>query len=216
MRSSKIKNDRMAKRDYYEILGLSKNASGDEIKKAFRTLARKFHPDVNKEPGAEAKFKEINEAYSILSDNQKRAQYDQFGHAGAQFGGGPGGGFQGFDFSDLFRGGGGGGFSAEFGGSPFEDLFESFFGGGGGGRRHAGPRRGDDLRYDVSITLEEAAKGFEKEMRSPPLRRVPHLQRDGSAPRDQPDKMRDMQRLRPGKKRAENYSRELHANNPLP
>jgi len=176
----------MAKRDYYEILGISKNASGDEIKKAFRTLARKFHPDVNKEPGAESKFKEINEAYSILSDNQKRAQYDQFGHAGAQFGGGPGGGFQGFDFSDLFRGAGGGGFSAEFGGSPFEDLFESFF--GGGGRRHAGPRRGDDLRYDVTVTLEEAAKGFEKEIDLPHFVACPTCKGTGARPGTSPTK----------------------------
>jgi len=148
----------MAKRDYYEILGISKNASTDEIKKAYRTLARKYHPDVNKEAGAEARFKEINEAYSVISDNQKRAQYDQFGHAGEQFGGG---GFEGFDFSDLFRGG----FSADMGGSPFEDLFETFF--GGGVRRRSGPRRGDDLRYDLTITLEEAAKGIEKEIDLP-------------------------------------------------
>jgi molecular chaperone DnaJ len=149
----------MAKRDYYETLGISRNASNDEIKKAYRALARKFHPDVNKESGAEAKFKEINEAYSMLSDNQKRAQYDQFGHAGPQFGGG---GFEGFDFSDLFRGG----FSAEMGGSPFEDLFETFFG-GGGRRRPSGPRRGDDLRYDLTISLEEAAKGIEREIDLP-------------------------------------------------
>lgn len=157
----------MAKRDYYEILGVSKNASSEEIKKAYRTLARKFHPDVNKEAGAEAKFKEINEAYSALSDNQKRAQYDRFGHAGPQFGHAyrqaGGGGFEGFDFGDLFRGGG---FSAEFGESPFEDLFETFFG-GGGRRRPSGPKRGDDLRYDITMTLEEAANGFEKEIEIP-------------------------------------------------
>lgn len=149
----------MPKRDFYEILGVSKSASTDEIKKSYRALARKYHPDVNKEPGAEAKFKEINEAYSVLSDNQKRAQYDQFGHAGPQFGGA---GFEGFDFSDLFRGG----FSGGFGESPFEDLFESFFG-GGQRRRQAGPRRGDDLRYDISITLEEAARGLEKDIEIP-------------------------------------------------
>ena len=149
----------MAKRDYYETLGISRNASNDEIKKAYRALARKFHPDVNKESGAEAKFKEINEAYSMLSDNQKRAQYDQFGHAGPQFGGGGEGGF---DFSDLFRGG----FSSDLGGSPFEDLFETFFG-GGGKRRPSGPKRGDDLRYDLTISLEEAAKGIEREIDLP-------------------------------------------------
>lgn len=149
----------MAKRDYYEILGIQKNASTDDIKKAYRSLARKFHPDVNKEPGAESKFKEINEAYSVLSDNQKRGQYDQFGHAGAQFGGG---GFEGFDFGDIFRGG----FSSEFGGGAFEDLFETFFG-GGGRRKPSGPRRGDDLRYDLTLTLEEAAKGIQKDIDLP-------------------------------------------------
>ena len=154
----------MAKRDYYEVLGIAKNASGDEIKKAYRTLARKYHPDVNKEAGAETKFKEINEAYQTLSDDKKRAAYDQFGHAGQQFGGA--GGFEGFDFSDLFRGGGfGGGFTGNFGESPFEDLFDTFF---GGGQRHkAGPRRGDDLRYDLEVTLEEAAKGVTKELDIP-------------------------------------------------
>jgi molecular chaperone DnaJ len=154
----------MAKSDYYELLGISKSASADDIKKAFRSLARKYHPDVNKESGAEAKFKEINEAYSVLSDSQKRAQYDQFGHAGPQFSGAGGAGFGGggFDFSDLFRGGG---FNTS-GESPFEDLFETFFG-GGGRRSHAGPRRGDDLQYNISISLEEAAKGFEKEIELP-------------------------------------------------
>ncbi len=151
----------MAKRDYYELLGISKSASADEIKKAFRALARKYHPDVNKEPGAEARFKEINEAYSVLSDSQKRAQYDQFGHAGPQQSAGAG--FGGFDFSDLFRGG----FGTNFEESPFEDLFETFFGGGGGRRGHAGPRRGDDLQYNISISLEEAAKGFDKEIDLP-------------------------------------------------
>jgi molecular chaperone DnaJ len=150
----------MAKRDYYEILGISRNASADEIKKAFRNLARKYHPDVNKEHGAETKFKEINEAYSMLSDNQKRAQYDRFGHAGQQFGGS--GGFEGFDFSDLFERGFGRGFE----GSPFEDLFETFFS-GGGQRSRSGPKRGDDLRYDITISLEEAARGFEKEIDLP-------------------------------------------------
>jgi molecular chaperone DnaJ len=166
----------MSKRDYYEILGVQKNSSDAEIKKAFRTLARKYHPDVNKEPGAEAKFKEINEAYSILSDNQKRAQYDRFGGAGA--------GFEGFDFSDLFRGG----FGTSFGGeSPFEDLFESFFG-GGGGRRRTGPRRGDDLRYDISITLEEAANGIQKEIDLPHFVACQTCKGTGARPGTKPEK----------------------------
>ena len=110
------------KRDYYEVLGLSKGASEDEIKKAYRKLSKKYHPDINKEPDAEEKFKEVSEAYEILSDPQKRAAYDQYGHAGTDpnYGaGGAGGGFGGFG---GFSGGG-------FGG--FEDIFDSFFGGGG-------------------------------------------------------------------------------------
>lgn len=147
------------KRDYYEVLGIQKNASTDEIKKAFWKLARQYHPDVNKSPEAEGRFKEINEAYSVLSDPKKRAQFDRFGHAATDFGGAGGagfGGFEGFDMGDIF----GGGF-----GSPFEDLFEGIF--GGGRRNKEGPRRGDDLRFDVEITLEQAASGMEKEIEIP-------------------------------------------------
>ena len=139
----------MAKRDYYEVLGVDRGADEAAIKKAYRTLAKKNHPDVN--PGdkeAEERFKEINEAYQVLSNPQKRAQYDQFGHDGPQgFGGGGYGDFSGF----------GGGFGG------FEDIFSTIFGGGGGARRN-GPIPGDDLRYDLSITLDEAAFGCEKEI----------------------------------------------------
>lgn len=137
----------MAK-DLYEILGVSKNATDDEIKKAYRNLAKKYHPDVN--PGnkeAEQKFKEINEAYQILSDPQKRAQYDQFGSSSFEQGGfGQGG----FDF------GGFGGFT-----DIFEDIFDMF---GGGTRRNSGPQKGRDIRYDMTLTFEEAAFGVEKEI----------------------------------------------------
>ncbi len=175
----------MAKRDFYEILGLSKSASADEIKKAYRNLARKYHPDVNKEPGSEAKFKELSEAYSVLSDDRKRAQYDQFGQAGPQFSGGQGyggQGFEGFDLNDLFRGGFGGG----FGGGAFEDLFESMF--GGGGSRRAGPQRGDDLRYDMTISLEDAAKGLKKEIELPHFVTCQTCKGTGARPGTKPEK----------------------------
>ena len=143
------------KRGYYEVLGLQKGASDDEIKKAYRKLSKQYHPDINKEPDAEAKFKEISEAYEILSDSQKRAAYDQYGHAGTDpnYGGGYGGGFGGFN-SGGFSGGG-------FGG--FEDIFESFFGGGGGRAANPNaPRQGADLQYAVDLSFEEAIFGVEK------------------------------------------------------
>ena len=145
----------MAKRDYYETLGVPRNAGDEEIKKAYRKLAVKFHPDKN--PGdhvAEENFKELGHAYEILSDPQKRAAYDQYGHAAfdprARARGGGGGFHDPFDiFRDVFGGGAGG--------SIFENLF-------GGGQDPNGPQRGDDLRYDMQITLEEAALGCEKEI----------------------------------------------------
>ena len=139
------------KRDYNEVLGVSKSASDDEIKKAYRKVAKKYHPDLN--PGnkeAEAKFKEAGEAYEVLGDKEKRAKYDQFGHAA-------------FDPSM----GGGGSYSGGFGGGfGFEDIFESFFGGGfgGGGGRRNGPQRGSDIKTYLEITFEEAAFGVEKEI----------------------------------------------------
>jgi len=152
-----------ATRDYYEVLGVSKDASGPEIKKAYRKQAMKFHPDQNPDdPKAEEKFKELGEAYEVLGDEDKRAAYDRYGHAafkagGMGGGGGGGGGFGGFhDPMDIF--------SQVFGGA-FGGGFEDFFGGGGRGRREkSGKKRGSDLRYDLEITLEEAAHGAEKEL----------------------------------------------------
>ncbi|MGB0257932.1 MAG: molecular chaperone DnaJ [Coraliomargarita sp.] len=153
----------MATTDYYELLGVSRDASEGDLKKAYRKLAVKYHPDKN--PGdaaAEAKFKEISEAYDVLKDADKRAAYDRYGHAAFKQGGmgNPGGGMGGmgghdpFDiFREAFGGGGGGG-----------GIFEEFFG-GGGGRSSGGAQHGSDLRYDLEITLEEASKGTEKEIR---------------------------------------------------
>jgi molecular chaperone DnaJ len=146
-----------SKRDYYEILGLNRDASGDEIKKAFKKLAMKFHPDRNPDnPKAEESFKEVKEAYEILSDPQKKSVYDQFGHAGVDqsIGGGPGGGFQG-GFSDF--------------GDAFGDIFGDIFGGGRSGSGKSNVYRGADLRYNLEITLEEAAQGTEKKIRIPVL-----------------------------------------------
>ncbi|MBO4954525.1 MAG: molecular chaperone DnaJ [Clostridia bacterium] len=142
------------KRDYYEVLGLSKGASDDEIKRAFKKMAKKYHPDLN--PGnkeAEAKFKEINEAYGVLSDAEKKSRYDQFGHAGVDpsYGGG---------------GGGAGGFG-DFGGfGGFGDIFETFFGGGMGGssRRANAPAKGEDIHLRLNIEFNDAAFGCEKEI----------------------------------------------------
>ncbi len=148
----------MSKKDYYEVLGVAKGASKDEIKKAYRKMARKYHPDVSQEADNEAKFKEINEAYEVLSDEQKRAVYDRFGHAGLGSSGGFGGGYSSGDF---------GGFR-----DPFE-IFEEVFGGlGGFGRStrrqsRTGARRGADLRYEMSLDFDEAVFGIEKEIEVP-------------------------------------------------
>jgi molecular chaperone DnaJ len=136
------------KRDYYEVLGVPRTAADEDMKKAYRTLAKKYHPDLN--PGdkeAEAKFKEANEAYAVLSDGEKRQTYDQFGHAGVD--------------GQGFGGGGGGGFNIDL-----EDLFGNLFGGfgGGGGRRKSGPQRGANLKYRMNLDFMEAAFGIERQI----------------------------------------------------
>ena len=142
----------MAKEDYYQLLGVSRNASDDEIKKSFRRLAMKYHPDRNRDnPEAEEQFKKVKEAHDVLSDPKKRSAYDQFGHAGVDPSMGGGQGFGGGNFSDIF-------------GDVFGDIF-----GGGGSRGRGGPQRGSDLRYNLEITLEEAVAGTEVKIQIPTL-----------------------------------------------
>ena len=156
----------MAKRDYYQVLELERNASEKDIKKAYKRLAMKFHPDRNQDDKekAEEKFKEIKEAYEVLSDDQKRAAYDQYGHAAFEQGGMGGGGFGGggADFSDIF-------------GDVFGDIF-------GGGRRQQRPSRGSDLQYNMELTLEEAVRGVTKEIRIPTLETCDVCHGNGAKP----------------------------------
>jgi molecular chaperone DnaJ len=164
----------MAKQDYYEALGVSRGADGDELKKAYRKLAMRYHPDRNSgDANAEQKFKEISEAYDVLKDDQKRAAYDQFGHAAFE-GGGPGGARPGgFDF-----------------GSGFADIFDEMFGDfvGGGGRRQSrgGPQRGDDLRYNMEINLEDAYRGRETRIKVPTSVRCDTCAGSGASPGSHP------------------------------
>jgi molecular chaperone DnaJ len=161
------------KRDYYEVLGVEKGASDDEIKKAYRKLAKKYHPDLNPDDSsAEQKFKEVSEAYEILSDKEKRSRYDQFGHAGVDpnFGAGGGaggfGGFGGFDMGDIFG-----------------DIFGGGFGGfGGRSRARRGPQRGSDVNTEVSISFEEAAFGCEKEINLYRIETCPDCSGSGAKP----------------------------------
>lgn len=157
----------MSKRDYYEVLGVERNSTDQEIKKAYRRVAMKYHPDRNPDDAdADAKFKEATEAYEVLLDKDKRQAYDQFGHAGVDPSMG-GGGFQGGSFSDIF-------------GDVFGDIF-----GGGGGRR-SGPQRGSDLRYTLEVSLEEAVRGATTEIRVPSLQHCGTCDGSGAKPGTSP------------------------------
>lgn len=159
-------------KDYYNTLGVEKSATREEIKKAYKKLAKKYHPDINKEEGAAEKFKEINEAAAVLGDDKKRQHYDQYGTSDfSGFQGGAGG----FDFSDL------GGFGAEF---DFGDLFEGLFGRGFGGSRRRGPQRGADLRYDLEVDLEEAFNGVDKTIVLPRFERCDKCEGSGARSKD--------------------------------
>ncbi len=156
----------MSKRDYYEVLGVEKNAGADELKKAYRKLAREYHPDVNKSPDASEKFKEAKEAYDVLSDDQKRAQYDRFGHV------------------DPSQGGFGGG-AQDFGG--FGDIFDMFFGGGGQRRNPNAPQRGNDLQYSLTIEFKEAVFGKEMDIQIPRTEECDHCHGSGAKPGTKPE-----------------------------
>jgi molecular chaperone DnaJ len=154
-----------AKRDYYEVLGIARRSDAAEIKTSYRSLARQYHPDINKNPDAEERFKEINEAYEILSNDQKRAAYDRFGHAGVQGSAAGAGGFGGFG-----------------------DIFEEFFGSVAGTRRARprGPARGDDLRVDILVTFDEAVFGTEKEIEVPRTETCHNCRGSGAEPGTSP------------------------------
>ncbi|WNF37708.1 molecular chaperone DnaJ [Bacillaceae bacterium IKA-2] len=154
----------MSKRDFYEVLGVDKNTSGDEVKKAYRKLARKYHPDVNKEADAETKFKEVKEAYDTLADPQKKAQYDQFGHT---------------DPNQGFGGGAGAG--------GFGDIFDMFFGGNGSRRNPNGPRQGADLQYTMTLEFKEAVFGKETDIEIPKEETCETCHGNGAKPGTKPE-----------------------------
>jgi molecular chaperone DnaJ len=159
----------LPKRDYYDVLNVQKNATKDEIKNQYRKLALQYHPDRNKAPDAEEKFKEISEAYAILSDDQKRAQYDQFGHAGIDSRYSTEDIFRGVNFDEIFR-------DMGFGFGGFDSIFDTFF----GGRRSRGPPRGRDIQYDVEISLEEAYAGLTTEIAVPRHERCSECEGSGA------------------------------------
>jgi molecular chaperone DnaJ len=167
----------LSKRDYYDILGVPRNATKEQIKDEYRKLALKYHPDRNKAPDAEEKFKEISEAYAVLADDEKRGQYDRFGHAGIDGRYSTEDIFRGVDFDEILR-------DIGFGFGGFGSIFDSFF----GGRRARGPQRGQDIRYDLEISLEEAYQGYSTEIEVPRTERCPVCNGSGARPGTSPKK----------------------------
>jgi molecular chaperone DnaJ len=165
----------LSRRDYYDVLNVTRDANKEDIKSAYRKLALQYHPDRNKSPEAEEKFKEISEAYAVLSDDEKRAQYDQFGHAGIDSRYSWDDLFRGVDFGEIFR-------DIGFGFGGFESIFNQFF--GAGGRRRVS--RGADLRYDASISLEEAYSGAKREIEVPRTEVCPTCRGSGAKPGTNP------------------------------
>jgi len=167
----------LSKRDYYDVLNVPRNAGKDQIKNEYRKLALKYHPDRNKAPDAEERFKEISEAYAVLSDDEKRAQYDRFGHAGIDSRYSAEDIFRGVDFDEIFR-------DLGFGFGGFESIFDMFF----GGRRPRGPPQGEDIRYDLEISLEQAYSGLPTEIEVPRTERCSECSGTGAKPGTSPKK----------------------------
>ena len=167
----------MTKKDYYDVLGVNKDSDKRDIKKAYRKLALKYHPDKNPSKDAEEKFKEISEAYAVLSDDEKRQMYDQYGHAGIDQQYTSEDIFRNADFGDIFRGMG----------FDFQDIFNQFFGGGGGYPRSRRQQRGADLRYDAEISLDDAYHGLDKEIRIPRTESCDICKGTGAKPGTKPE-----------------------------
>ena len=191
----------MPKKDYYEVLGVSRDASEEGVRKAFRKKAMDYHPDRNKNPDAEEKFKEVNEAYQVLIDTEKRSRYDRFGPAGVDAGNG-GGSSRDFEGFDVFGG--------------FGDIFDSFFGDLGGRAQQRTAQRGADIQYEVTIPFEEAVFGTEHEVGVNRVERCHECRGSGSKPGTSPGRLYDLPRSRSGASCSAECLRPVYPDNSLP